>query len=134
MEYGLVFLVALGAYWFFSNQKAQRLARALELETWELDASDPPYVYRFVVMDGPGSDQESEYMLRRKKDGGWERKATDATWRDDVARAEKDAREGMPLGQSHLKELVERGNGWEQLSDEMAPSLETAYERYVRSA
>lgn len=144
---GLILLVGVIAWWYLAKQKQQREERKHELENWEYDASDETYdityvvnfptmrmVYRFRVMDLPSRDYPAvTYQLRRKDNGRWQSKMSHESFMQRLHELRDEAKKDTLMAKSTLEEFEGRGNKWTTVGDEMAPALEAAYQRYVRS-
>lgn len=147
MEISVVVFVLLLIWWFASNQKVKRQQLQESLENWEYDDRDPPFesvwrvnfptmrmVATFDVTEYPGDTLRTEYVIRRCNDGRWQMKFTDKSLSKLLAKAQNDVAKDAIGATVMLKELQESGEQWKNLSDKMAPSLETAYQRYVHNA
>ena len=148
MEWALVIIIALVAWWIYARRKRDQAERQRELTQWEFHEDDE-FTSSWWLADFPsmrmrmqfrfydyGSQQPPDtlYLLRRSDRGVWQAKMTEESYRAELHRTEVQATERLgasAFAKQHLAEL-QKGNRWVRLRDEMQGSLETAYQRYLR--
>jgi hypothetical protein len=130
----LIFIVL----WFIlRNLERREMAEVEErtgLDTWEDDGDDVTTTLHFPTMrlvrrwssDGSSARYVFEHYVRRVGPNQWEMKVTAESQAAMIAVAEKD----MP-GSFFVEELKRDECTWKPVSEEFAPSIETAYQRYI---
>jgi hypothetical protein len=141
-----VFVLAFVVWQVYASRQRAVAERRYDLERWEYDRYDEPFrstwtahfqtmrlKFEFVCTDGPGSDKSCDYLLRRNQTGSWDIQMTYDSWREEVAQLQKsvDGKEVFHEEHAATLEKLRGGPTWGPLSDEMAPSLEAAYQLYI---
>jgi hypothetical protein len=142
------FVVAI-VLWLLLRGRQQAVAvealveRAHELENWEHDDSyddvSSSTRIHFPSMSGedrfatPGKRMRRTFAVRRRSASRWETRLTPESYRQAHEEAREAVADGMPLAEEQLEELQRNGRQWTPIAEELAASLETAYQRYVRA-
>jgi hypothetical protein len=91
--------------------------------------------YDFHTMDDGGADSTSWYMLRRHPSGVWEAQLSYDCWLAELHHLHGNVQRRGLLWEHDAERLqhlqMQRGPQWERLPDDLGPSLEAAYQRFI---
>lgn len=158
MEFWTLLMVALIVWWLWSSSQKKAAVvkefkenqRRQELRIWEHEERDPTRYESYgldfaemVLKVDCGSYESPTQIVRayhvyRGVNGAWGMRQTDASWGNDLAYVRRMAVETQS-GATHsfwCDQLarLESGPAWQPFFETLAPSVETAYQRYVRQA